>query len=139
MKSIYSILKALFWLFLIISLGLIQIWIMILQKYIGNEAFNFTQIIIDGYFIFFIISIAASFIIDEIFLNSKPLSRTELFLFIFYPALLILISTVLHLTCQLHKYTTTTNAINIHIALYVMTFIYIITHRLRVIKLNNHK
>lgn len=139
MKNIRSFFKTIFWLILIIFLGLIQVWIMILQKYIDNEVQDFTKFIIDGYFIFFIISIAASFVIDEIMLSNNSFSKTELFLFIFYPSLLILVSTILHLTCQLHNYTTPENALKVHVILYFMTLIYIISHRLRIEKLNNKK
>jgi hypothetical protein len=119
------------WMVLVSIIGLLQVWLMMLKQLIYSEDIVLYKLISDGYFLFFMITILASFIVDEL-LRFDFVKQMDVLLFIVYPFIIILVSVSLHLSSQFSpKLVDVETVKSIHYSLYSMTLLYAITYKFR--------
>ena len=130
MRQLKKYFKVVNWLILISILGLLQVWLIMLARWLTNVDIEFHSLMLDGYFLFFTITILASFIIDQTLTTNKFINSTEVFLFIIYPLIVIIGCVSVHMICQFSQENLNKESIiDIHYTLYSMTLIYTITYR----------
>jgi len=128
--------KAIYWLLLVTFLGLLQVWIIIFTHFILKETIGFEQLMLNGYFLFFSISLLSLFFTDQALSYKKVIrfKQREFAGFIIFPMIIIIISVVLHIISFQYKGVDTDRICSCHYAIYTMTFLFALTYKTQQIK-----
>jgi len=130
MDLIKRILKVTHWFIFLVLFGLLQVWIAIFIRWVTHVELGLNNLLLDGYFLFFTISILASYVI-ELCLKFEDINNSfEVFLFLIYPIIVILFSVIIYLITFFKKDTIDTNLIvQIHYGIYTMAIVYALGYR----------
>ncbi len=128
------------WLILITIIGLLQVWGIIFYRYLFGEEIQFHKLMLEGYFLFFSITLLASFILDKEMYQNKFLKTRHAILFIIYPLIIIILCVALHLICKYPLGSVKNERIEqFHYTLYTMTLIFAITFRFSNFKIKSNE
>ncbi len=133
--------KSFFWLLVTTFFGLLQLWIIIgLSNLLKDYDISYSQILIDGPFLFFTSAMAASITTDYHFGENKISSNFfSGFLFVFFPVVILVTCIVLFVGCYgKHVGQIDINFLrNVEFALLFMTLVYALISKIIFYNLNN--